>query len=244
MSKAIKAIKSMTQAELAELAMLMQAANAQPVVTPVANLAIDGIPSEVESALVDSFVATTDDVSRNDTFRAGVLRFGEAIPAAYKGKALPKADAERMADKASARFLSSYGDLSKATPERKKSIERMVTQKRSRALSLFTCAPILPAAYAQGFSGTIQETLKLCTQLKNSAYDLPKVLQARKAEDEKPKDYGAYIAQVLAGVLNVKADNLNAATARAKAQLVAWCDEYGIKPKHADEYRNPALARS
>lgn len=230
----------------AQLIALLQTATTSAVVTPtvVANLATPTLPDAVRAALVESFVSTTDDVSRNETFRSGVLKFGEMIPAEYRGKALPKGDAEAMADAASARFLSSYGDLSGRTEEARKGIARLVTQKRSRALSLFTCAPILPSAYAQGFSGTIQETLKLCTKLKESAFDLTKVMAILKATAELPKDYGAFIAQAMAGLLNVKAENLNAASAKAKAQLVAWCDEYGIKPKHADEHRNPSLARA
>lgn len=242
MSKAIKAIKAMTADDLAELRLLLATAPPAVVVPPVvANLAI---APEIRSALVDSFVGSLDDVSRNEGFRTAVLKFGESIPAEYRGKPLPKADAEAMADSASSRFLSSYGDLTAKPEETRKAIARMVAQKKSRALALFTCAPILPSIYAQGFSGTIQETLKVCTKLKDASYDVPKVMALLKSDAEKPKDYGAYIAQTVAGILNVKAENLGAASAKAKAQLVAWADEWGIKPKHADEHRNPALARS
>jgi hypothetical protein len=209
----------------------------------VANLATE-IPEAAKAALVASYVGSTDDVSRNQGFRTAVLKFGESLPAQFRDKALPEADAGKMADAAAAAFLASYGDLKGKTDDERKSVAKMVTQKRSRAFALFTAAPILPTIYAQGFSGTIQDTLKLCTALKANEYSVPKTLAAIEAQANAPKNYPASIAQHMASVLHMKADNVQALCPKAKAQLVEWLDFWQIKANHADDYRNPQLAQS
>jgi hypothetical protein len=213
----------------------------QPQGDTVASLAT--IPEAAWESLRNVYANVTDAKGRDSTMRSTLTAFGEQVPSELRGKPIPLSVAEAQAKIVAARLAASYGDLEKLSETERARAKKSVTQLQSRATSLFLCAAIVPQAIQQGFSGGIVEIGKLCTQLKDKKFDLAAVMEARKAEADKPKDYGAFIAQVMSGVLNAKGD-IKALSAKAKAELVLWCDNHDIKPKHADEYRNNPLAKS
>lgn len=218
------------------------AAVVQPTTPKVASLAIaDSAWDALENAVIGSF----DTHSRDTTFLGAVLSFVPHVPAEWRGKPLPAAVVDSHADKVRAKLAASYGDTSKLSKAEQDRIKRTCDQKHSRAKALFTCSTILAQAYDQGFKGGVVEAGKLCTELAKAKYNLAAVMKARKEAESAPTDYSAEVAALVDRVLNMKAegDAVPAIlSAKAKAQLVLWADNYGLKPKHGDKHRNVPLA--
>lgn len=235
--------------KIAELEAKLAAQGGQPVLaavqqtTPeVASLAIaESAWDALENAVIGSF----DTHSRDATFLGAVLSFATHVPAEWRGKQLPAAVVDSHADKVRAKLAATYGDTSKLPKEDQDRIKRTCDQKHSRAKALFTCATILAKAYDQGFKGGVVEAGKLCTELAKAKYNLAAVMKARKEAENAPTDYAADVAALIDRILGTKAEGdtvpafLNA---KAKAQLVLWADNYGLKVKRGDAHRNVPLA--
>lgn len=218
------------------------AAVVQPTTPEVASLAIaDSAWTALENAVIGSF----DTHTRDTTFLGAVLTFAKAVPNDWRGKPLPAAVVDSHADSVRAKLAATYGDLTGKPKDEQDRIKRTCDQKHSRAKALFTCSTILAQAYDQGFKGGIVEAGKLCTELAKAKYNLAAVMSARKAAESAPTDHNAEVASLVDRILNMKAegDTVPAIlSARAKAQLVLWADNYGLKPKHGDKHRNVPLA--
>lgn len=218
------------------------AVQVQPTTPEVASLAIaDSAWEALENAVIGSF----DTHSRDTTFLGAVLTFAQQVPADWRGKPLPASVVDTHADKVRAKLAATYGDVSKLPKDDQDRIKRTCDQKHSRAKALFTCSTILAQAYDQGFKGGVVEAGKLCTELAKSKYNLAAVLKARKDAENAPTDYAADVAALIDRILGTKAEGdtvpafLNA---KAKAQLVLWADNYGLKVKRGDAHRNVPLA--
>lgn len=241
-------IAAMVEAKLAAILAPQQPAVVQPAVvqptTPeVASLAIaDSAWDALENAVIGSF----DNHTRDTTFLGAVLTFAQAVPADWRGKPLPASLVDTHADKVRAKLAASYGDVSKLPKDEQDRMKRTCDQKHSRAKALFTCSTILAQAYDQGFKGGIVEAGKLCTELKDAAYNLAAVLAAREAAKTAVTDFAADVQKLIDRILNMKAEGATVPaflSPKAKAQLVLWADTYALKVKHGDKHRNVPLAQ-
>lgn len=218
------------------------AAVVQPSTPEVASLAIaESAWTALENAVIGSF----DTHTRDTTFLGAVLTFAKAVPSDWRGKPLPSSVVDAHADSVKAKLLATYGDLTGKAKEEQDRVKRTCDQKHSRAKALFTCSTILAQAYDQGFKGGVVEAGKLCTELAKAKYNLAAVMQARKEAENAPTDYAKDTAALIDRILNTKAEGDAAPlflSAKAKAQLVLWADNYGLKLKHGDSHRNNPLA--
>ena len=93
--------------------------------------------------------------------------------------------------------------------------------------------------------GGVVEANKLCTELKDASYNLAAVIEARKAAAAATPEYAKDVATLVDRILNMKADGASVPmclSAKAKAQLVLWADNYALSVKHGNTHRNNPLA--
>ena len=235
--------------KIAELEAKLAAQGGQPVLaavqqtTPeVASLAIaESAWDALENAVIGSF----DTHSRDATFLGAVLSFATHVPAEWRGKQLPAAVVDSHADKVRAKLAATYGDTSKLPKEDQDRIKRTCDQKHSRAKALFTCSTILAQAKEQGIIHGVVDAGKLCTELKDAAYNLAAVMEARKAAAAATPEYAKDVATLIDRILNLKPEGAAVPAclnAKAKAQLVLWADNCAVSLKHGNTYRNNPLA--
>ena len=218
------------------------AAVVQPTKPEVASLAI---PDAAWTALENAVIGSFDTHTRDTTFLGAVLTFAKAVPADWQGKPLPASIVDSHADSVKAKLLATYGDLTGKPKDEQDRIAFSCRQKHSRAKALFTCSTILAQAYDQGFKGGVVEAGKLCTELAKAKYNLAAVMEARKAAENAPTDYNVEVAALLDRILNMKGEGDTVPAilgAKAKAQLVLFADNYGLKLKHGNTHRNNPLA--
>lgn len=235
--------------KIAELEAKLAAQSGTPVLnavqqttTEVASLAI---AESAWTALEDAVVKSFDTHSRDTTFLGAVLSFAPHVPAEWRGKALPEEVVNKHADAVRAKLAASYGDTSKLPKEDQDRIKRTCDQKHSRAKALFTCATILAQAKEQGIIHGVVDAGKLCTELKDAAYNLAAVMEARKAAAAATPEYAKDVAALIDRILNLKPEGAAVPAclnAKAKAQLVLWADNCAVSLKHGNTYRNNPLA--
>jgi len=165
--------------------------------------------------------------------RGQVLSFKSALIDALsgdrklRGRPLPKPDADAIAG-AVALDLTARGYN-----------EASIRVKKSQALLLATCAPVLPMAFERKDLAPIRDTLagllKFCTRLRKSEYKVDRA--AREFNQAHRPDPVKSAVIHIKSVLGMTSKH-RFASAKAKAALVEWAGQFGLSlpQKMIDEY--------
>jgi len=228
-----------TKAELQ--AMVEQLLAKQNAATPAAPVPVAFAVAETVAAdtFIDAVARSTDDVGLGSTLRDAVIAFAVSVPS-LAGKPLPDSEADRMADKLESKYKAAYPPGTDFSA--KSSAANSVKSRKTKARTLFQCAPILPDILKQVAVTRVDDIRRLCTQLKKNKFDVPATMAARAAAATATPNFAASAVMHMGSILGMQSEEFAFLSAVAKAKLVLWCDTYGLKGvKHADLHRNPNL---
>jgi hypothetical protein len=169
--------------------------------------------------LARAILGVSDNRGAQQSFLSNVVAAVGKITA-LRGKALPKADAQAVAMEVEQGLKErGYDDAS-------------VRSKKSAALKLALCSPVLATVEAKSIPGLTEglaPMLRFCTALRKNGYDKNKAKAefVKSTTGSKRKNVARSIAIHVKSILSAKGSHA-AASPAAKKALMAWASKFHI----------------